>query len=337
MYAESMELFSLIISLAAELAKLARTLVSDGMRFIASLARIRTALAAENLFLRKQLAFYQERKIKPRRFDNITRFMLVLLSRGFAWQDALVNVTPKTFTGWHRDGEAAEALRELLESDPVLPGDAAAHGHAQLKDLRAEALGRGDLVRAAGIVKDQRMQVAVPGMEDVGHLQPVLAGLIFDSGVSESRLTIPAPHGLPGAGDATVYRVYAGQSPVAALYVVSARDGYAAAIRLLIGVGCDGNISGVHVLAHRETPGLGDQVETSKSDWVRQFAGRSLGDPAVEDWRIERDGGAFDQLTGASVTPRAIVKAVRQTLEYHAVHADAVFAAATDDQEGLQQ
>jgi hypothetical protein len=74
-------ILSLIISLAAELAKLARTLVSDGMRFIASLARSRTALAAENLFLRKQLAFYQERKIVPRRFDNVWRFMLVLLSR----------------------------------------------------------------------------------------------------------------------------------------------------------------------------------------------------------------------------------------------------------------
>ena len=68
-----------------ELAKLARTLVADGMRFIALLARSRSALAAENLFLRKQLAFYQERKIKPRRFDDITRFMLVLLSHGFAW------------------------------------------------------------------------------------------------------------------------------------------------------------------------------------------------------------------------------------------------------------
>jgi transposase InsO family protein len=61
-------------------------------------------LAAENLFLQKQLAFYQERKFRPRRFDNITRFMLVLLSRVFAWQDALVNVTPKTFVGWHRAG-----------------------------------------------------------------------------------------------------------------------------------------------------------------------------------------------------------------------------------------
>ena len=99
-----MELFSLIISLAAELVKLARTLVTDGMRFTCLLARSRSALAAENLFLRKQLAFYQERKIRPRRFDNVTRFMLVLLSHGFAWQDALTNVTPKTFIGWHRAG-----------------------------------------------------------------------------------------------------------------------------------------------------------------------------------------------------------------------------------------
>lgn len=168
-------------------------------------------------------------------------------------------------------------------------------------------------------------------------LQPVLAGLTFDSGGGESRLTIAAPHGLPGSDDATVYRAYSGQSPVAALYVVSARDGYSGPIRLLVGIGADGRIAGVHVLAHRETPGLGDLVETSKSDWVRQFAGRSLADPAVAEWRIERDGGAFDQLTGASVTPRAIVNAVRQTLEYHAVHADAVFAAPADDDETLQQ
>ena len=66
--------------------------------------RSRAALAAENLFLRKQLACYQERNVIPRRFDNVTRFILVLLSRGFAWKDALVNVTPKTFIGWHRAG-----------------------------------------------------------------------------------------------------------------------------------------------------------------------------------------------------------------------------------------
>ena len=75
-----MELFSLIVSSVTELAKLARALLTDCMRFLALLARSPTALAAENLFLRKQLAFYQELKIKPRRFDNVTRYMLVLFS-----------------------------------------------------------------------------------------------------------------------------------------------------------------------------------------------------------------------------------------------------------------
>ncbi len=87
-----------------ELAHLARTLFTDGVHFISLFARSRTALAAENLFLRKQLAFYQERKVVPRRFDNVSRYILVLLSHGFAWKDALVNVTPKTFIGWHRAG-----------------------------------------------------------------------------------------------------------------------------------------------------------------------------------------------------------------------------------------
>ncbi len=169
-------------------------------------------------------------------------------------------------------------------------------------------------------------------------LQPALAGLFFDSGVSESRLTIPAPHELPGSGDAVVYRVYSGADPAAALFVVSARDGYAGAIRLLVGVDIDGAVSGVHVLEHRETPGLGDRVETGKSDWALQFNGRSLGDPATDGWKIRRDGGAFDQLTGASVTPRAIVKAVRQTLEYYAANEAAIFAAPADDAEpGVEQ
>ncbi len=99
-----MELLSRIFNVLGELFHLARTLFTDGMHLIALCARPRTVLAAENLFLRKQLAFYQERKVIPRRFDNVTRFILVLLSHGFAWKDALVNVTPKTFIGWHRVG-----------------------------------------------------------------------------------------------------------------------------------------------------------------------------------------------------------------------------------------
>lgn len=164
-------------------------------------------------------------------------------------------------------------------------------------------------------------------------LQPALSGLLFDSGVSESRLTIPAPHELPGSSDAIIYRVYSADEPAAALFVVSARDGYAGAIRFLVGIDIEGAVTGVHVLEHRETPGLGDRIESNKSDWVNQFDGRSLGDPAADGWKIKRDGGEFDQLTGASVTPRAVVKAIRDTLTWFEENQDQVFAAAADEQE----
>ncbi len=158
-------------------------------------------------------------------------------------------------------------------------------------------------------------------------LQPALGDVTFDSGISESRLTIPAPHELPGSDDATIYRVYLDDKPAAALFVVSARDGYSGAIRLLVGIDAQGAVTGIHVLEHRETPGLGDLVESGKSDWALQFRGRSLGNPIAAGWAIRRDGGEFDQLTGASVTPRAIVKAVRETLEYFNANNAEIFAA----------
>ena len=146
-------------------------------------------------------------------------------------------------------------------------------------------------------------------------LAPALAGLFFDSSVTESRITIPPPHDLPGSEAAIVYRVYAGEEPVAALFVVTARDGYAGPIRVLIGISMDGSVTGIRVLEHRETPGLGDRIEITKSDWVLQFDGQSLRDPQPAEWAIKTDGGKFDQLTGASVTPRSIIKAIKRMLK----------------------
>jgi electron transport complex protein RnfG len=157
-------------------------------------------------------------------------------------------------------------------------------------------------------------------------LEPALSGVAYDSGISDSKITLPPPHGLPGSEDALIYRVYAKGEPVAALFVVSARDGYSGPIRLLVGIETTGRLTGIHVLEHSETPGLGDGVETEKSDWARQFKGRSLLDPEPEGWQIKNDGGQFDQLTGASITPRAIVKAVKETLLYFDLHRDQVFA-----------
>ena len=170
-------------------------------------------------------------------------------------------------------------------------------------------------------------------------LQPALSGLFYDSGVTESKIIIPPPHELPGSETAIIYRVYAEDAPVAALFIVSARDGYAGPIRILAGIDTMGVVTGVHVLAHRETPGLGDRVESTKSDWVKQFNGRSLLDPEPTGWAIKGDGGQFDQLTGASVTPRAIIKAIRETLLYFEAHSEEIFAEAIPetDKEEIEQ
>ena len=157
-------------------------------------------------------------------------------------------------------------------------------------------------------------------------LQPVLQGLEYDGKLSESTITIPLPHSLPGKEDVPVYRVYAGGEAVAALFVVRAMDGFSGPIRLLIGIEANGNITGVRVLEHRETPGLGDLIESDKSDWIEQFRGRSLTSPDSSRWAIRRDGGDFDQLTGASITPRSVIKAIKETLDYFEANQEQVFA-----------
>lgn len=121
---------------------------------------------------------------------------------------------------------------------------------------------------------------------------------------------------LLGSDTTQVYRVRNGGAPVAVILNPIVPDGYAGPIRLLVSVLEDGTVGGVRVLSHRETPGLGDQVEEQKSDWVFDFTGHSLGDPPEERWAVKRDGGVFDQFTGATITPRSIVQAVKNTLVF---------------------
>jgi Na+-translocating ferredoxin:NAD+ oxidoreductase subunit G len=102
-------------------------------------------------------------------------------------------------------------------------------------------------------------------------------------------------------------------------------DGYAGPIQLLVSVLRDGTVGGVRVLFHHETPGLGDKIEERKSDWVLSFDGKSLSNPTLEGWAVKRDGGEFDQFTGATITPRAIVQAVKNTLIYVQQQGDALF------------
>ena len=124
-----------------------------------------------------------------------------------------------------------------------------------------------------------------------------------------------------------VHRARLGSAPAALLVTAVAPDGYAGAIRLLVAIGADGRLLGVRVLAHRETPGLGDAIEERRSPWIRIFDGRSLADPPAGRWQVRKDGGDFDQFTGATVTPRAIVAAVRNALVYYGEHRERLFSA----------
>lgn len=116
--------------------------------------------------------------------------------------------------------------------------------------------------------------------------------------------------------------------PVAAIFASIAPDGYNAAIQLLIGITPTGEITGVRAVSHRETPGLGDAIDIDKSDWIKQFDGKSLGNPPLAAWAVKKDDGQFDSITGATVTPRAVVKAVKNTLLYFSEHENELFDAA---------
>ncbi len=165
-------------------------------------------------------------------------------------------------------------------------------------------------------------------------LKPALGSVMFEGSLTESMVVLAPPHDLPGNDAALIYRVYSGDEPVAALFAVTARDGYAGPIRILVGIDMDGVVAGVRILEHRETPGLGDGIDHTRSDWVLQFEGSSLTEPAIDGWAIRGDGGEFDQLTGASVTPRAVIKAIRDTLIYFEANRELVFSLpATSDEE----
>lgn len=131
----------------------------------------------------------------------------------------------------------------------------------------------------------------------------------------------------------TIYLARMKNKPVAAVITTIAPDGYNGAIKLLVAIRFDGSISGVRVLSHRETPGLGDSIERERSDWIEGFNGYSLQLLDNLGWHVKKDGGIFDQFTGATITPRAVVKAVHNALLYFEQHRDKIFNVANEMQE----
>ena len=122
-----------------------------------------------------------------------------------------------------------------------------------------------------------------------------------------------------------VYRARKQGKPVAVIIQTIAPDGYSGDIEMLVGIRTDGTLLGVRVVDHQETPGLGDAIDIRKSNWILQFDNRSLSNPTPANWKVKRDGGAFDQITSATISSRAVTKAVYNTLQYFKAHRDTLF------------
>lgn len=155
-------------------------------------------------------------------------------------------------------------------------------------------------------------------------LTEIVPPVAYDNDIVNDVTTFAAEE-LDPTGLVTAYRARLNGEPSAVVLTVIAPDGYSGPIKLLVGVYADGRLAGVRVVSHRETPGLGDAIDTRRSDWILGFEGKSLQSPSASEWSVERDGGAFDQFTGATITPRAVVKAVKRTLIYFEAHRDTLF------------
>lgn len=167
-------------------------------------------------------------------------------------------------------------------------------------------------------------------------LHNIISPKTHDNDIFSDTIEIYDPQLLGSDKPVTVYRARMQGKPVAAVLSPIAPNGYNGAIKLLVGIRYDGTLAGVYVVSHHETPGLGDKIEEDRSDWILGFAGHSLNNPDEKGWHVKRDGGIFDQFTGATITPRAVVKAVRNSLIYYQQHRDALFARNTPDTDKMK-
>jgi len=160
----------------------------------------------------------------------------------------------------------------------------------------------------------------------IAQLNELVPPTLHDNDLLSDQILVVAEDRLGTSRAVPIYRARRDGKPVAAILRPVAPDGYGGAIELMVAVRYDGTLIGVAVLSHRETPGLGDVFAQEGSHWLASFRGRSLDNPVAAEWAVRKDGGQFDQFTGATITPRAIVKAVRRSLEYFARNRAKIFA-----------
>jgi electron transport complex protein RnfG len=179
--------------------------------------------------------------------------------------------------------------------------------------LGAFCLGFGIVLAATDMITVE--PIAERATEDKqASLTQVIPVAIHDNNPVKDVITVTR-----AGKDLMVYRATKDGKVTGVAYEVSG-SGYAGPIKLMLGVDAEGKVLGVRALAHKETPGLGDKIQVNKGDWILRFNGLFLGQPAVDKWKVKKDGGQFDQFSGATITPRGVVGAVKTGLEFFAAN-----------------
>ena len=167
--------------------------------------------------------------------------------------------------------------------------------------------------------------------EKMKLVDEVLPRSEYDNALLEDTVTLPATAELTLTDPSQLYRARKDGKPVALVFEAVAPDGYAGKIRLIIAIRANGEVAGVRVTQHKETPGLGDYIEVKKDKnkarpWITQFNAMSLAQVADKDWKVRKDGGRLDYYAGATVTPRAVSKAVFKAVKWAEANRDRLFA-----------
>ena len=182
-----------------------------------------------------------------------------------------------------------------------------------------------DFLTADRIAAQERRVI----LEQLGQIIPQQ----YDNQLLDDRFTFRNELHFPNGQEVIAYRARQQGEPRALVLKFNAVNGYNGNITLLAGINSDGSLRGVRIISHKETPGLGDAIEIEKSNWALNFSGKSLSNPEPGKWAVKRDGGEFDQFTGATITPRAVVDAVRMALEYFETNREYLFDTAAESAE----
>ncbi len=155
-------------------------------------------------------------------------------------------------------------------------------------------------------------EIALRIEEDLkASISQVVPANLYDNDLLASTVSETSIAGEP----VLVYRAILDDAVTAVIFEV-AENGYSGEIRSILAIAPDGKLLGVRIISHSETPGLGDKIEVEKDDWILGFTGLSIDNPGKSGWAVQKDGGQFDQFTGATITPRAVVKSIRSGLEF---------------------